>query len=402
MSSMTPIKWLGGHAGKIALVAALAIPAGVAVMDSAVPNAENRNLSPLPARPASWPAVLAAPAQLNAWVNDHFGFRNDLVRMNNWLRFKLFREFPSIQMAAGRHGRYFLAAHGTNVPPFQAIMNVCGNMGKASPGTAAYMSKMFADFHAMGLQPKLMIVPSTPVVYSQDLPVWLVRQCAAPRTPVSAVLESPELSAEARANIWFPLQEMRDIGKTASLFPLTWFHWGGPGLDQVARQSITHFWQRPLDVAPPLKTRVETVPSDVSHLFTGIDLPSTIIQPDTPASQIKTCYNGTCFPEIAAASAILSDVSRFENPLAPRRRLLIISDSFGAKVSAWYARYYGTVEQFATNNIERLTPEQTLELKTFLFRDPDHTDILFMYHDGGAIYDILKIGLRRLHESPQG
>ncbi|MES2262027.1 MAG: hypothetical protein V4724_26195 [Pseudomonadota bacterium] len=386
------------HAGKALLIAALAIPAGVALLHRDAPTAENRNLAPLPVRPSSWPALLAMPAQLDAWVNDHFGLRNALVRLNNQVRFKLFNEFPSIQMAAGQHGRYFLAAHGTNVPPFQALTNVCGKLSTATPQTLNYLNRLFGDFHKMGLQPRLLIVPSSPVVHGADVPAWLVPSCSADETPVTRLLADPRLNAEARDAILFPLGDMREIGKRATLYPLTWFHWSGAGLDEVARLSLTRLFGKSLDdAAPPLRTRTEWLQSDVGHLFPGVKLLSEVTQPDTAASQVDACYGGDCYPEVAEQAKILGDVSRFKNPLAPQRRLLIISDSYGSKISAWYARYYGTVEQVATNNIEQLSIAQLWKLKKFLFRQPADTDILFLYHDGGAAYDTLRFGLQRFH-----
>ena len=393
---MSPLAWIS----KLAVVATLAVPAAVALLPSSGPNAENRNLAILPARPASRADWLALPASLTVWVDDHFGFRTKMVRLYSQARFKVFGEFPSIQMIKGQHGRYFLAAHGTNVPPFQAMTHVCGQMSVANPGTIPYMNRMFAGFHRMGLHPRLLVVPSAPVVYAQDVPAWMMPACSAPQTPVSAVLASPLLTAEARAATFFPLAQMRTIAQSASLWPNTWFHWSGAGLDQVARLSLTEFWQRPLDQAPVLKTLSVTEKSDVSHLFPGIKLASTFVRPDPAASGIQGCEGITCYPEIPDVAKVLDDVSRYDNPAAPPRRLLILSDSFGSKISPWYSRYYRHVEQMATNGIARLTPEQMEQLRRFAFRDMDNTDFLILYHDGGAMYDILEMGMHRFHETP--
>lgn len=389
---------LGRNAGKMIVVAVLGVPAAMSLYQLCTGPADP-NLTQLPPRPASAAQLLDTPPKLDAWINDHFGYRLDLLKFNNRMRFKLFHEFPSVQMAAGRHGRYFLAAHGTTMPPFQAVLAACGGT-PARASTIPHLNRLFGAFHQAGLAPKLMVVPSAPVVYPEDVPRFLERACASPDTPTAGVLASPQLAQAARENMLYPVQEMREIKKSAELFPKTWFHWTGDGLDQVARLSLSHFWQRPLDQAPPLKTRKYLHHSDVSHLFDGVLLESEIIEPDLAASQVKACWGGECYPEIASVGATLRDISRFSNPKAPARRLLIISDSFGSKVSGWYARYYGTVEQFATNNVDQLSDGQLEAFKAYLYREPGNTDILFLYHDAGAMFDVLRLGSERLLPAP--
>ncbi len=388
--------WLQRHGAKVAVVAVLSVPALVGLNNYGTASIENRALASWPERPRSLPALLETPAKVNAWINDHFGYRAELVRLNNELRFTLLQQFPSIQMTAGRHGRYFLGAHGTNVPPYQALTNVCGTLSQAHPSTIPHLNRMFAGFKEMGFDPKLIVIPSAPLVYSEDVPAWLEDDCASSDTPVTRVMNSPELAPEARTNMFFPLAEMREIKKTATLYPDTWFHWTGLGLDRVARLSLTHFWQRDLSQALPMKFRRHDSPSDVSHLFDGVTLSSEIEEPDLEASQVKGCFGEHCFPELGEAANIVSDINRFDNQQAPQRRLLMITDSFGAKIAPWYANYYGRVEQFATNNVQKLTPEQLEQIKTYFFRDPANTDLLVLYHDGGAMYNTLRLGTERL------
>jgi hypothetical protein len=395
---MPLLRQLQAHAAKVALVAVLAIPALLTYKEASHESAENRRLAPLPAVPATWQAALAAPAQFDAWINDHLARRNSLVKHNTRLRYRLLGDFPTIQMAAGQQGRIFLAAHGTNVQPYSAMTSVCANGAPADAHLAAYLSGLFADFGRMGLAPKMMIVPSAPVVYSDEAPAWLQQRCASEATPAAKLLASPLLSAEARAAIWYPLAEMRTIRNNADLFPKAWFHWNGPGLNLVAEQSVSRLFGVPAAAAPALATQSRIDQSDVSFLFPGIDTSNKIVEPDLAAANIDACYGPACFPELAGFSATLGDLSRFRNPHAPRRRLLIVSDSFGAKISGWYARYYGTVEHVATNAVGQLSSTQMAQLSAFLFRDRADTDVLFLYHDAG-LTGTIEGGLRRFHAS---
>ncbi|NHZ89361.1 hypothetical protein F2P45_10090 [Massilia sp. CCM 8733] len=391
---------LGRNAGKIMVVALLALPGLISVYDAVTKPADpNPNRKQLPPRPASIAELLDTPPLLEAWINDHFGYRLPLLQYNNRLRFKLFREFPTVQMAAGRHGRYFLSAHNTSMRPYQALTTICSR-ARADDANVAHLNRLFRAFRGAGLDPKLLVVPSAPQVYPEDVPRFLERECASAVNPIDAMLASGRLERTAAAAIFYPLSEMREIKKSALLFPKTWFHWTGDGLDQVARLSLTHFWQRPLDQAPALAQNKRIQRADVSHLFDGVLLESETIEPDLDKSGVKGCWGGACYPEIADITEILGDVSRFDNPRAPRRRLLIISDSFGSKVSAWYARYYARVEQFATNEVGRLTPAQLAAFKAYLYRERADTDILFLYHDGGALNNVLRFGTEPLLPAP--
>ncbi|MBB3121586.1 hypothetical protein [Pseudoduganella violacea] len=384
---------------KAAVVLVLALPAIAGLMKADKSSAENRRLATLPALPHSWQEFLRVPGQLDAWANDHFGMRDGLVRSMTRLRYRLFGEFPTSQVARGRHGRNFLASHSPALPPFSAVTAACGIGTRASPGTVEYINRMFADFHRMGLQPRLLIVPSVPPVYSADMPAWLEQRCASPQTPVTQVLDDPQLVAEARQNIYYPLGEMRAIAaRGTSLFPKNWFHWSGPGLGEVAQLSVQHFWQGAAGAAqPPLRTREDWLQSDIAHLFPGLHLGSVVTRPDYEASGVQACRGDACFPDLQGVGDKLGDVSLYRNPAAPARRLVLVTDSFGSMVAGWYARHYRTVEHFATNNMGQLSAEEIGRLKRHLFADAGQTDLLFLYHDGGAIYNVLKAGAEPLH-----
>jgi hypothetical protein len=395
-----PFSVFRANAAKFGLLAVLFWPIAATLHGDVGQNTENRTLAPPPSLPTSWKQFLAMPAQADAWIDDHFGMRSTLVYLNNRMYYKLLHEFPSVQLLSGRHGRLFLAAHATDQPPYSAITHVCSGEDVGSPGTVSYFNEMYAAFERMGLQPRVMIVPSAPTVHSSDLPDWLAQRCAGNNTAPAKVLADPELGPAARRNMFYPLQEMRALAFNENIYPKTWFHWSGPGLGDVAKLTVEHFWGLPAQTTAPLPTRSEWKNSDIGHLASGVHLASLIVEPDFEAAHIKACYGDGCFPEFAAYKQYLNDTSRFINPAAPDRRLLIVSDSFGSKISGWYARYYRTVEQIATNAIEQLSDAQIESLKQVLLRDPQHTDILILYHDGGAVYDSLKGGVRRLHKIP--
>ncbi|NHZ89363.1 hypothetical protein F2P45_10100 [Massilia sp. CCM 8733] len=392
----TVLARVGRHSAKICIIVMLAVPALISVKAARKPN--DPNLTPLPARPHTLQELMEMPPKVTAWVSDHFGLRGRFIMADNIMRFYLFHEFPSVQLAYGQNGRYFMAAHAKTVGPYQAMTTVCSK-GKANASTIPYLNKLFTAFHAAGLDPKLLVVASSPAVYPDDVPADLVKECTSTDTPPARVLASPELLPEARKSILYPLKEMREISKNATLFPKTWFHWNGEGLDQVARLTLSHFFQTPLD-QPPLKVRTYMGHSDLGHMVIGVNLDTELTEPDHGASGIKACYGADCYPEMPGVARVLGDVSRFHNPNAPKRRLLIISDSFGAKLAQWNSRYYGEVEHFCTTHTYELNPQQIAAMKAYIYRNRADTDILFVYHDGGAMYDVLLLGTQGILPDP--
>ncbi|MBP1206774.1 hypothetical protein JOD97_004850 [Duganella sp. 1411] len=387
------------HAAKIALVALLSLPALVGAWRSGQHGGENRTMAALPAVPTDWAGALALPAKTDAWINDHFGFRDALLLAHNRLRYSVFDEFPSVQVTRGRHGRFFLTSHNASSPPFSAVTSVCRG-GQFKPGTPEYINRLFRDFHAMGLDPRMLIVPSAPVVMYEDLPRWLEAGCASSATPFTELLAGDRLDPEVRRATLYPLAQMREIKQRATLFPKNWFHWNGPGLDEVAQLTLP-MWGHPLGTpAPAFPIARREGASDVANLFEGIGIMATMEEADFAAAGVASCYGGRCFPEFEEYAETLYDISRFHNPKAPKRRLVMLTDSFGSKISGWYARYYDEVEQVATNNISQLSAGQIARLKAYLFRDRENMDLLILYHDGGASTGTLQYGLERFHEKP--
>lgn len=398
LSTQIPLQqrghWLQRHGAKLLLVLALSVPAVVAVLQPQHDNHENRELAALPAAPADWAGVLKLPAQLDGWINDHFGYRGRVLSYYNRFRFAVFNEFPTIQVRAGRHGRIFVSAHGVSAPAFSAITAACAGPGDTRATTAAAINHMFHEFRAAGFTPKLLIAPSAPVIEYRDVPRWLRQRCESLQTPVVDLFNSGQLEAGVRADILYPLAEMRAIRAHAEINPLKWFHWSGAGLADVVKLVLPALKRAPGD-GPPLPLLTQYRDSDLNGLFQGLPQMGDVTDPDFAKAGIESCYGGRCFPEFEEYAELLYDISRFRNPAAPGgRRLLIISDSFGSKIAGWFTPHYRDVEQVASNYFGRMTPSQLARMKQFMLRDPEHTDLLILYHDTGALSGALEHQLK--------
>ena len=69
---------------------------------------ENRRLAPAPALPTSPDEWRKLPRAIDAWLADHFGFRDSLMRTAAWLQRKLGGEGAAVAAVTGQQGQMFL------------------------------------------------------------------------------------------------------------------------------------------------------------------------------------------------------------------------------------------------------------------------------------------------------
>lgn len=381
---MMPIlKRLWRHSAKAALVLLFSIPLLASLQPSIPGTAENRQLAPVPSTPHTWSEALAWPASADRWINDHLGWRSELIALNNQLRYTLFDQFPTRQLTQGKHGRLFLSAYNPTDAAYSGIQSVCGD------GTDDALTKLLitefetfsATMQAQRLDARLLVAPSAPMIYQEDLPHWLQARCAATASPIQRALATPALqSAQHAARILYPLEQLRAARAGDAIFPATWFHWAGDGPRLAAELSMARFWP-----APPsreLASTTQNLPSDLNNLAPGLEFSNPVKLVDFSASGIQECRSPDCYPEMPDLIAKLWGVNRYHNPAAPLPRLVLISDSFGLQAGPWFARYYRDVLQVATNDLARLTPAEVARLKTLLFQQQTPQHVLFLYHDG--------------------
>jgi len=95
------------------VVIGLPLAANLAGADGADPREENRELSPAPHLDGSWASVRAYPAALDAWFEDHFGFRATLVRWSAAARLFGLGVSPATSVIKGRDGWFYYASDGS-------------------------------------------------------------------------------------------------------------------------------------------------------------------------------------------------------------------------------------------------------------------------------------------------
>jgi hypothetical protein len=91
------------------VIVSLPLAANLAGVDGADVGAENRELASFPRLALTSSSIAAFPAGLDAWFQDHFGFRSRLVRWYGLLRYRALNVSPAASVVRGRDGWLFYA-----------------------------------------------------------------------------------------------------------------------------------------------------------------------------------------------------------------------------------------------------------------------------------------------------
>lgn len=87
----------------------LTLPLLGALVPKNTPGSENRELNSLPSIPTSLDSLRHYPELWTAFFNDHFGWRSEMIYLNNLVRVSALRTSPSGNVVLGRNGWLYFA-----------------------------------------------------------------------------------------------------------------------------------------------------------------------------------------------------------------------------------------------------------------------------------------------------
>lgn len=375
--------------------------------ESAPRYAENRVLAARPSLPQEAKAWLVFPAQMEAYVNDHFGLRQNLIAWHNQLRYAILNEAASPQLSVGKDGFLFFNSHEAKHPRRMSDF-LCGQFLRQTGGQAV-LHELAQEVRSTMQQAlrqtpftSLVFVPTKPILYPENLPTWMREECSQGQPTLPALLQQVAQLDQADAeegsavsqSVFYPLAAMQAQKATQLLYPKPNFHWHGQGAQVVAQNIAEQEWH--LTAQRRLQFMSETVPSDMQSFMPGIALNIDILTPDYAASGVDACLGGACFPESASA-AKLGDVSRYRarktngETATPLKKLLIISDSFGQGGAGYFSAYFDEVWHVSINNTGALNSAERAQLQADLSRfAPDR--VLFLFHDYSLVCFSSRLG----------
>ena len=356
-------------------------PALVQVLLPDPQREERRTLASMPGRPASLAAARQLPDAVDLWLKDRFGLRQPLVRLNNWLRWQVFGEIATPRIVIGRNGRLFLAAHDDGPPTL--ITDLCGaGVTEAAIDRAAdIIVRSLERVRAAGFDAALLLVPTAPRLYPEDIPEPFATACAGQRPPVDRVVALAAHSPVG-ADVIYPLDLMLSFKGRFEPIPRRHFHWAGEAPVRVAEAVAEGHWQLPRTLSLPLRAIGRA--SDLNGLNPGMGASDPIREPDVRAVGIQACTGTGCGPIEGLTPGAEFALERYTRP-APGPRLLIVADSFGDEIARNFLEQFGEVWRVATNNLAALTPADRRVLADALRARFQGERVLYIYHDAAAL-----------------
>ena len=379
---MTLWRRLRGRGGFIpAFFLLIAAPALFQILLPDPQREERRPLATIPARPTSLDQARRLPDAVDVWLRDRFGLRQPLVRLNNWLRWQVFGEIATPRIVIGRNGRLFLAAHDDGPPTL--ITSVCGaGVAAATIDHAAdVIVRSLERVRAAGFDAALLLVPTAPRLYPEDIPEPFATACAGRQPPVDRIAALAAQSPVG-ADVIYPLDLMQGFRGRFEPIPRHHFHWAGEAPVRVAEAVAEAHWHLPRTLTLPLRAIGRA--SDMSGLNPGMGASDPIREPDTRAVGIRNCTGVGCGPIDGLTPGAEFALERYTRP-EPGPRLLIVADSFGDEISRNFLEQFGEVWRVAANNLAALSPDDRRVLADTLSARFEGERVLYIYHDAAAL-----------------
>jgi hypothetical protein len=230
-------------------VAIIALPmAGtLAGVDGGDPESENRELATFPHWEGTWASAEAYPDAFMAWFEDHFAFRDKLVRWYGESRFFGLGESPSSAVVKGLDQWLYYGDDGGVVDYANATPMTPGEIG----AWRTALARAHDWLRHRGIAFVFTIAPDKHVIYPEHMPATIRVVHAESRTDqvYAGLAETGVNPVELRS-------ALLDAKNRERVFFLTDTHWNDRGA-LVAYQQIIEAVRAQVPATPPAWTRTD-------------------------------------------------------------------------------------------------------------------------------------------------
>jgi hypothetical protein len=241
------------------LVISLPLAANLAGVDGADPAAENRELAAFPHVDGSRASVVALPANIGLWFDDHFGFRSTLIRWYGESRLFVLGVSPSAAVVKGRDAWFF---YGDD-QGIEDYVNLAAMTPDALANWRAAVVGARDWLRARGIAYVFTIAPDKHVLYPEAMPATLTRLGEVSRADqLFTALQDTGLAVDVRPRLFEAKAHERIYQKTDT-------HWNDRGV-LVAYQQIIGAVRARVPATSPAWTRDDFEP--VERTVEGLDL----------------------------------------------------------------------------------------------------------------------------------
>ncbi|MCG6897174.1 MAG: hypothetical protein LJE61_13150 [Thiocapsa sp.] len=320
--------------------------------------------------------------EIDAYLNDHFGFALEMNRIYRQIVFYVFHDSPTPRVTRGEDGFVFLNAHAPG-KPFDAFRALCSlQVGDTVAAAAVDSWKHVFDFYAPRVsRVALLIPPSKPALYPEKLPLSVPRElrntCAQYRARLSVPKAISDWGQSSGVRIVYPIDRFFKERFNGNFYPRENFHFSGASAHLLASLTLAS-----LGIETPAVFDRFTLAKARNDMDQVIGFTRSSTFPSFDYTSFKT---KRVFREPAGVLRYYRKATDFGtlntgNPLSDRNALMI-SDSFGAFLVEHLAPGYRSLIYVNTNHLEQ--DEMALFFSEFI-QTQKVDDLLFVFHDGAV------------------
>ena len=344
-----------------------------------IKSKENRNLIQRPAQPKDLASLTSYTSKVDNYLADQFGFRDVFIRTANRLRYHLFNETTSKQITMGNNGFIFLNSHSAKYP-YSLINKVCDitpvPTNDQDKAIAAY-NDFITHYNNLGYQTSIAIIPTKSRIYPENL---LSPQADICQQNSRTWLDNRVSEVSSGLGVYYPIKQFRLWKNQFPVYLKSYFHWNGELPYQVADDMMKNYWH----ISPDFDVGASDtlVQSDLKRFLQGLNLMNPSKKYNYKEFGIKECRGRNCIENL---NTVYKRVIGFrfirENPTT-HRQLLILADSFGAKITEHFIRGFDEVNMISISN---LTLAEQKKFYETVLKDTKPTHFLLLFHDSGFI-----------------
>src|SRR5271156_6782546 len=130
---------------------------------------EGRVLAPTPQAPRSWEALRSFPAEADAYLKDHFGLRQRMIRTHRDLSHPVVYGNESVLI--GRDGRMFYLGKDMVRQSAGLVLR-----DQKVADAADLLAEMRGALSRRGASLLVAVAPNSSTIYQDDLPLWAQKQ----------------------------------------------------------------------------------------------------------------------------------------------------------------------------------------------------------------------------------
>jgi hypothetical protein len=334
-----------------AFVAAIYLPIaeGILQLDRTTAPEEKRSLARFPHVTLAATCLAGLPPKLEAWYDDHFGFRNRLIRAHNWAKVMWLHASPSPKVVVGRDGLYYLADEETAAQSELASDQLLRQWQQALEEKRDWLA-------AKGIAFLVVIAPDKQSIYPEKLPRAVAGQLLSVRTEQFV----QHMAAHSQVEIVYPRRPLLEAKKESPVYYRTDTHWTAFGSYVVYREIMARLSEQLAEVKPLSLSEFDRL----GKMLQGGDLATMLgvedavreertwlIRRRPPGAPELRLPNPEPPPGTGAAIRI------GEQSAADLPRLVMFHDSFGLRLMRFLSEHFSRSVYVEARDVKRLTVE---------------------------------------------